>query len=64
MGLKSRGGWSIPVCLRDCKWRDIECEDCLNFSHFVRNISESEETQAQNGQKHGGSNPQKVDNGI
>ena len=37
MGHKSRGGWSIPVCLKDCKWRDIDCEECLHFSKFEPN---------------------------
>jgi hypothetical protein len=61
MGYKSRSGWSIPVCLRDCRNRDIDCEECFGFSKFVRNISDLEETQAQNGQKHGVDNPRKLD---
>ena len=38
MGFKSRGGWSIPVCLRDCRNRDIDCEECFGFSMFSPNI--------------------------
>jgi hypothetical protein len=57
MGYKSRGGWSIPVCLRDCCNRDIDCEECFKFSCFepnVKRMSENEDFgRAQNGQKHG-----------
>ena len=38
MGYKSRGGWSIPVCLRDCRNRDIDCDECFGFSCFSPNI--------------------------
>lgn len=38
MGYKSRSGWSIPVCLRDCRNRDIDCEECFSFSKFSPNI--------------------------
>ena len=38
MGYKSRGGWSIPVCLRDCRNRDIDCEECFCFSCFSPNV--------------------------
>jgi len=61
MGFKSRGGWSIPVCLKDCHNRDIDCEECFSFSKFVRNISDSDDSCARNGQKHGVCNPRKLD---
>ena len=41
MGYKSRGGWSIPVCLRDCRNRDIDCEECFKFSCFEPNKEDS-----------------------
>ena len=40
MGYKSRGGWSIPVCLKDCRNRDIDCEECFGFSKFKANSSQ------------------------
>ena len=43
MGYKSRGGWSIPVCLRDCRNRDIDCEECFGFSRFSPNKEDSYE---------------------
>jgi hypothetical protein len=52
MGYKSRGGWSIPVCLRgECLYHgdDSFCLDCYGFSKFVLNSSKKsdiEETQS------------------
>ena len=40
MGFKSRSGWNIPVCLRDCRNRDIDCDECFGFSKFKANSSQ------------------------
>lgn len=37
MGFKSRGNWSIPICLRDCKWQETDvCDECFRFSKFEK----------------------------
>ena len=39
MGHKSRSGWNIPVCLRNCKTRYDGCEkDCIGDSLYEPNI--------------------------
>lgn len=34
MGAKSRGGWMMGMCLKECCNRGEKCEDCLRFSNY------------------------------
>jgi hypothetical protein len=36
MGAKSRGGWNLGMCLKDCTHQGIEevCNSCLRFSNW------------------------------
>ncbi len=36
MGEKSRVCWE-GACLRDCKNRDVKCEECFKFSEYEVN---------------------------
>lgn len=39
MGYKSRGNYTVGVCLKsDCVNRDFVCEQCIKFSHYSDNI--------------------------
>jgi len=35
MGYKSRGNWSIRICLKRCANKNKKCKDCFRFSHFA-----------------------------
>jgi len=34
VGMKSRGGWQLGMCLRDCKNMDKKCDSCIRFSEY------------------------------
>jgi hypothetical protein len=36
MGEKSRGAWSIPVCIRPCQNKNKCCVKCFKFSHYKK----------------------------
>ena len=36
MGYKSRGNYSIGLCIRPCSVRGEKCKDCINFDEYVR----------------------------
>jgi hypothetical protein len=35
MGAKSRGGWPVSICLKDCGNRDVMCKSCRRFSNLI-----------------------------
>lgn len=43
MGEKSRGGWSIKACIKECENRGVLCEECFNYSKLVGNRYPTEE---------------------
>lgn len=41
MGYKSRGLYTIGVCLRDClRSNSTECRDCIRFSKYIATKAE------------------------
>lgn len=38
MGAKSRGGWPVGICLKDCGNRDIKCKSCRKFSNLIATL--------------------------
>ena len=34
MGAKSRGGWNLNLCLKECENRGEKCADCFRFSEW------------------------------
>lgn len=41
MGIKSRGNFSIPLCLKfNCKNRGKSCKECIRFSNYKTLVGE------------------------
>lgn len=34
MGIKSKGNYKIPFCIKKCRNRDIFCNICIRFSQY------------------------------
>ena len=34
MGAKSRGNWNVHCCLKDCRNRDVKCDECVRWNEY------------------------------
>jgi hypothetical protein len=39
MGIKSRGGFAVEVCIGPCANRDKECSECIGKNKFVKIVA-------------------------
>ena len=35
MSHKSRGNWTVMVCLKDCTNKGVKCVECVRFSKYI-----------------------------
>ena len=35
MGEKSRPGWNIEFCMKNCANERVKCDECIRFSYYL-----------------------------